>query len=37
MNRLQPKRALGQQIPIERFYVSDVKNYPMPLADGPVV
>jgi hypothetical protein len=37
MKRLQPKRPLPQQVPIESFHVSDVKNNPMPLGDGPVV
>ena len=34
---LQPKRALRQQIPIERLYMSDVKNNSMPFCNRPVV
>src|SRR6267154_350577 len=37
MKRLQPKRTLRQQIPIEGFHVPNVKNNPMPLGDRPVV
>jgi hypothetical protein len=33
----QPKRALRQQIPIECFYVPQIKNDPVPFGNGSVV
>src|SRR6202162_2754226 len=37
MKRLQPERALRQQVPIESFHVSNIKNNAMPFGDWPVV
>ena len=37
MKRLQAKGALPEQIPIESFDVSDIKNDAMPLGDRPVI
>jgi len=33
VKRLQPERTLRQQIPIERFHVSNLKNNAMPLGN----
>jgi len=37
VKRLQPERTLRQQIPIERFHVSNLKNNAMPLGNRAVV
>src|SRR5580704_19735961 len=37
LNRLQPERALREQVPIKCFDVPQVKNDPVPCWNGPVV
>jgi hypothetical protein len=37
MERLQPEGTLREQIPIEGFYVSNVKDNPVPFGDRPPV
>src|SRR5205085_4964392 len=37
MKGLQPKRALRQQIPIERFYVAEIENDAMALGNRTII
>src|SRR4029077_10066548 len=37
MKRLQPERALRQQVPVESFHVSNIKNNAVPLGNRPIV